>query len=125
MSQIKNNPYIYKGLAYVCPCCGEYPGVHFWSDLFCEVTIVRLYIPYFLCGGCRLAHIDFQLVQKIVNNWGGKAVKNSQDYSLQSLQKEVKRRLRSLQVYYTQNAGYRFLRKFKRIRLPKNKKLGT
>lgn len=112
--KIKHEPYIYRGLAFVCPKCNEYPGVH---TALAAKAVRALYIPYFLCGECRLAHINADLVRARVKDWWQDQNKFLSG-SLKHWQKRMLAYMRELQRYYTSSIGYRFLRKFKRTRPP-------
>ena len=115
--KIKYGPYIHRGLAFVCPRCNEFPSV----DRALVVKAVRaLYVPYFLCSECRLAHIHTGVVRAKVKYWwedsGGPT-----SGSLQYWQKSILAYMRKLQRYYTDSIGYCFLRRFKRVRLQATK----
>ena len=53
-----------------CPKCKKTISPDYASDrCFLQYSWVRLELPYFFCGDCRLASIDKTLIQKTVSEW--------------------------------------------------------
>ena len=111
-SKIKQEPYIHRGLTFICPQCNEYPSI---NHALIIKAVRALYIPYFLCSECRLAHINTDVVRAAVKEWW-KDTAGPNSGSLEYWQKYVLAYIRELQRYYTVRIGYRFLRRFKRMR---------
>ena len=117
-SEQKNAPCLFRGLAFVCPRCHEYASVSFTRNIW---SVRALCLPYFLCGECRLAHIDLALIDDAVKHWHKGERRFFLDTSLSYWQRRARKFMREVIRKYHIGIGYRFLRRFDRKRLPRRK----
>lgn len=53
---------------FSCPKCGRMVQPS-WACHITAYCVRRLDLPYFLCGDCRLLHVDKALIRTIVSEW--------------------------------------------------------
>jgi hypothetical protein len=77
-----------------------------------EYSVRALYLPYFMCGRCRLIYIDKNTIRQSISAWRD-AASGPKNIPYEELYKEMMRNLEEVVEYYCRTAGYKRAR-FKR-----------
>lgn len=91
-------------LDFFCPKCGKKREPS-WACLITNYSIQRLDLPYFLCGDCRLMHIDKRLLRNIVSHWR-KNSKYAQTFPFKRIYAEVAEYMEEV-IRTMEKIGYR------------------
>lgn len=73
---------------FFCPKCGKKCEPS-WACLITNYSIQRLDLPYFLCGDCRLMHIDKLLLRNVVSHWRKNYNKYAKTFPFKRIYAEV------------------------------------
>lgn len=94
-----------------CPKCGQVKTPQ--NGPIIRYSSIRLELPYFMCGECRLIYVDKIILRREISIWR-KRSPSTKSIRYEELCKEMAETLNEIIEYYCQNIGYRRA-KFKKI----------
>ncbi|MDP2695811.1 MAG: hypothetical protein Q8O87_01000 [bacterium] len=88
-----------------CPKCDSNKVVNLTMGSR-KYAMVRLDLPYFLCGPCRLCSYDKRLIQQTITRWGDYGKKGGWGFSYSQIYQDSIKYLEEVMNLYIKTASY-------------------
>ena len=98
---------------FCCPGCNQVRDQDS-AVLLRQYSVRALYLPFFMCRGCRLIYYDKTLIRQTISRWRNSPC-SPVDYPYREICAEMKKYIEKIIEYYCRTASYKRAKFIKKL----------